>query len=696
MKFRISILSLVLMLMTFNPMMAGKVSHDDASRVAISFLFERINQFGDGVAYNDLAIIESWETSGSFYVFNLNRGWVIVAARDERMPIIGYNLKGLFPVESDWDYNLKSWLTSFIDEKEFILTGQAQTDAHISKAWEYYLNQEPLAFDLSPRDVTEPLLTALWNQDSPYNLMCPEDPAGPGGRVYVGCVATAMSMIMHYWRYPLQGQGSYSYYQAPYGVITADFGNTFYNWDGMQDQIETENPWDIAEIGFQAAVSVSMNFGPSGSGSYSHLVAPALTNRFRYSNSAQYLQKSNYNTTQWENMLQEQLNQGYPLYYSGQSTDGGHAFVCDGYQGMNYYHFNFGWSGSGNGWYSLQNVGGFSSFQAIVRNIIPGDANYPYVAEGLKVLETRSGSFTDGSGPVENYPSGINASWLISPQNDTDSIKSISLSFREFNTADGDMLRIYNGSSTNDPLVGEYSGSNLPPTVTVQNNEMLVTFSGSGSAPGFKAEYKTTSPVWCGSSTVFTEPYGTITDGSDDFYYNNLTTCVFILQVPEAVKYRFYFNSFATEEGKDLLKLFNGSNQLQATLSGTTIPEPITITSGTVFMTWTTNNTVRNDGWSLSYEVDGVGVEEVDAVEHLNLYPNPSKGLLTINFLVHEKQSVSYELLTLSGSPVLVNDLGMFSGRFSGQADLTGLAKGVYLFKVRSHTGITTRKVVLH
>lgn len=695
MKFKICFLAILFALIAFNPLMAGKVSYEDASKVAIHFMFEQINEMGEGIALLDLTIQEGWEVSGSFYVFNMSKGWVIVSARDERLPVIGFNLRGNFPVWEDCEDNLKSWLTTFIDEKEFILSVQPEVEAEVANVWSYYLKSEPQSVNFSPRDVSEPLLTALWNQDSPYNLMCPEDPAGPGGRVYVGCVATAMSMIMHYWRYPLQGQGTYSYYQAPYGVITADFGNTFYNWDGMQDQIENEHPWDIAEIGFHAAVSVSMNFGPGGSGSYSHLVPAALINRFRFSNSAQYLQKSNYNTTQWENMLQDQLNLGYPVYYSGQSSDGGHAFVCDGYEGSNYYHFNFGWSGSGNGWYNLQNVGGFSSFQAIVRNIVPNDPNYPYIANGNKVLSTRSGSFTDGSGPIQNYSPGTNASWLISPQNDTDSIKSITLSFIEFNTSDGDMLRIYNGSSTSDPLVGEYSGTSLPPTVTVQNNEMLITFSGSGSAPGFKAEYKTSGPLWCGSSTVITEPFGTISDGSGSFYYNNLTTCVFILQVPEAVKYHLYFNSFATEEGKDILKIFNGSNQLMATLSGTSIPDPISITLGTVFMTWTTNNTVRNDGWSLTYEVDGVGVNEFDAVNHLNLFPNPSNGMLNINFYVSEEQTIKFELLSMSGQSMLTNDLGSFSGHFVGEADLSGLSKGIYLFRVDSQNGTTTRNFVL-
>ena len=71
----------------------------------------------------------------------------------------------------------------------------------------------------------------------------------------------------------------------------------------------------------------------------------------------------------------------------------------------------------------------------MVRNIYPGEAGYPYVASGADTLKFNAGSFTDGSGPVDDYPSGMNASWLIAPQTSTDSVSTISLHFVKFNNA---------------------------------------------------------------------------------------------------------------------------------------------------------------------------------------------------------------------------------------------------------------------
>ncbi len=153
-----------------------------------------------------------------------------------------------------------------------------------------------------------------------------------------------MSMIMHYWRYPLQGSGSNSYYFYPYGTISANFGEANYEWNSMTDVIDNDYIWEIAEIGFHAGVGVEMMYGWDGSGAYSNDVPYALINYFNFQSSVQYLSKNSYPATTWENMMQAELDNLRPMYYAGQSTEGGHAFVCDGYQGMNYYHFNFGWS----------------------------------------------------------------------------------------------------------------------------------------------------------------------------------------------------------------------------------------------------------------------------------------------------------------------------------------------------------------
>jgi hypothetical protein len=117
-----------------------------------------------------------------------------------------------------------------------------------------------------------------------------------------------------------------------------------------------------------------------------------------------------------------------PLYYAGWSVPNinGHAFVCDGYQNGDYFHFNFGWSGSDNGYYYLDNLtpGGnnFNLAQELIINIYPDTVNYTYppYCSGSTSLTYKQGSFTDGSGPARDYLQGTDCSWLINPQTATD------------------------------------------------------------------------------------------------------------------------------------------------------------------------------------------------------------------------------------------------------------------------------------
>jgi hypothetical protein len=182
-------------------------------------------------------------------------------------------------------------------------------------------------------------MTCLWNQDYPYNALCPEDPDGPGGHVYAGCVATAMSMIMYYYRYPVQGIGTHSYYASGYGTQSVNYGQTYYNWDAMMNEISSTSGQSIpaiAELQYHAGVSVNMGYGNQSSGAYSIDVPAALISHFGYATSTQYLSRSSYTATVWENMVVEQLDAAKPVYYSGVDptpvTGGGHAFIVDGYQ----------------------------------------------------------------------------------------------------------------------------------------------------------------------------------------------------------------------------------------------------------------------------------------------------------------------------------------------------------------------------
>ncbi len=677
-------------------LLAKEVNKATAEKVAVNFFFQKSNQYAGQVDYLDLNIVDAYAVENAYYVINFEKGWVLVSAEDALPPVLGYNFTGNFPAPQNLDQNTKSWITYYVDEVKYVRENNIEADNNLYSQWDTYKNTPVENLNLrGDRDV-EPLIDPIaWNQDDPWNMDCPEDAAGPGGHVYVGCVATAMSQIMYYWRFPLMGHGQKQYYQAPYGVISANFDTTHYNWDGMKCSIDNRNIWDIALIGFHAGVSVQMDYGPDGSGAQSTSVPNALVNYFRYSSSAQYLSKNNYSQSQWESMMQANLDAGKPIYYSGYSSDGGHAFVCDGYQGSNYYHFNFGWSGSSNGYYTLQSVNGFNQGQGMVRNIYPGEAGYPYVANGPDTLKFNAGSFTDGSGPVDDYPAGMNASWLISPQTATDSVSTISLHFIKFNTANSDHVMIYNGNSDSDPLIGDYSGSNIPDNLTIENNEVYITFTSTGSAPGFNIEYTTTAPTWCNGNTVITDPNGTVTDGSDNgFYYNNGATCIFIFQNPEAVQYNFEFNEFATEADNDKLAIYDAANNLMGEYSGSDLPDPLSIATNMVIMTWGTNATINDQGWSFDFTVDGVGVDE-NAYNNLNVYPNPTNGLLSINFDIEKANDVKVIVSNINGQVVYQENINTLNGVYHNSIDLSNQAKGVYMLSIVSSKGKTDKKIVL-
>ncbi len=693
MKSKVLLSILVLFAVTAS-IFAKDISLSKAEQVAVNFFFEKSNQYGEAVNYYDLNITESYLAEDAYYVVNFEEGWVVVSANDAMTPIIGYNFTDNFPALENGFYGFQSWMQSYVDQVVFIRENNIEAEADVVSQWESYTTNDPTTLNMRGGRDIDPLVTSLWNQDNPYNAMCPEDAAGPGGNVYVGCVSTAMSIIMHYWRYPLSGTGSNSYYRYPYGTISANFGEADYNWDGMTDVINDKYIWEIAEIGFHGAVSVEMMFGPDGSGAYSQDVPFAMKNYFNYQNTVQYLSKNSYTTSAWEGMMQTELDNFRPIYYSGQSTDGGHAFVCDAYQGSNYYHFNFGWSGSGNGYYSLQDVGGFNQYQGMVRNLYPGDASYPYVASGLKELSTLVGSFTDGSSPAEDYPQGMDAQWLISPQNEQDSVTSITLSFIEFDTYHNDYLKIYDGGDENAPLIGEFSGTDVPSDITSTGNQLFITFSSVGEAPGFKAEYTSLLPAWC-TSTQITDPSGTITDGSMSFYYNNGTSCVFNLSHPEAVRYSLDFTAMSTEEGKDNVKVYNGADaSLIGEYSGTTIPDPIVVETNAMLIMWSTNSTIRDEGWSFDFTVDGVGVEET-IVENLNVYPNPTTGMLNVKFDAEKQGNIEVKLVSINGQVIFNEMMTTTSGQYNTSFDISDNAKGIYLLSITSDNEKIDRKIVL-
>jgi hypothetical protein len=589
-------------------------------------------------------------------------------------------------------------MQSYVDQINFIRENDLIAAEAVQAEWEYLINSsaDELNTAKDPKDV-DALLTNMWNQDNPYNLMCPEDASGPGGHVYVGCAATAMSQIMHYWNYPIHGNGSHCYTPGDpsYGEQCADFENTYYQWTGMPDNIDGFYPWPIAELGYHAAVSVNMDFGWDGSSASVYLIANRLSYFWTYQDAVLY-EKSDYTLTSWQNMLYTDIDQGHPVFYSGfSSSQGGHAFVCDGYQGTDF-HFNFGWSGSGNGFYSLSDVYGFNTYQRMVKKVYPTDPAYPYHASGQTIITHMSGQFTDGSGPVEEYLANTDASWLIDPQTATDSIEDITISFVNFGLGSGDFLRIYDGETTAAPMLGEYTGTTIPGNLTSTGNKMLITLTSNAGdqGAGFKAEFEANRPNYCGMET-YTDPVGTINDGSGDFYYNPGTTCFYVIDPPDATSITITFNSFDTEEGKDILKVFEGSSTLMGEYSGSDLPDAIQIPSGKATLKFTTNKFDQAPGWEVNYEIGNVGVEEIENFAELQVFPNPASDALNVNFSLRNNQNVEMRLVNVTGEAVYTDQLSNVAGNVNHRIDVSNLAKGIYILNLTSTEGSVNKKVII-
>jgi len=692
------LLIVALFIALYSTSYSALISQEEAQKAAVHFYYEKQNQFGDGIDLNDIMItnVYTQKSNGiaSFYAFDMNNGFVIVSAEDNYTPIIGYSYSGRFRID-DAPAHIISFFDGYADLIGHIRENNIRADEQTRSEWLRLLNNNVYNLNV-PRGVRDvsPLVTTMWDQSYPYNVWCPEDAAGPGGHALAGCVATAMSMVMGYWRYPATGTGYHCYTPTlTYGPQCADYENTEYAWEGMTNSIDLSFPDPNAELQYHAGVSVNMGYGPSGSGAQSYHVPGALYNYFRYED-AEYIEKDDYAQQTWINILKSEIDLGRPMYYSGFSTGGGHAFVCDGYQG-NDFHFNFGWSGNSNGYYSLSSVGGFNQGQGIVRYYYPTDNDYPYHNTGDRVISFVSGSITDGSGPVDDYLDNVTASWLIDPQTEQDSIVSITVDFVNFDTDANDVVRVFDGSSASDDMLGQFSGSNLPPSMTSTGNTMLITFTtdASTTSTGWYAEYSAEIADYCNGITTLTDVEATFDDGSGSYFYGNGTSCMWKIEPEEAGNILLSFNAFDTEETYDKLKIFDGGTKI-AEFSGDELPDPVTATSGSVTLMWNTSQNNNRPGWEITYQAGLVGLGETTQLRNIAVYPVPSSGDLHIDFTADEIDLLDVKIMTITGIQMYRDTENNVNGTFHNTIDISSWANGVYIVEFASEMGKAFRKLV--
>lgn len=378
--------------------LANPVDSTTARRAAQAFI--RANS---GAKSADLVDMSGKTPFEEFYVFSFNsgNGFVLVSGDDATEPILGYSDNGRFVVE-DMPPHIMSWLRGY-EEAIRINKANAASSKGAHPEWAQLLGGSAKG----EKAIVGPFIESRWNQGAEISAKCPYDTSSHS-LVPCGCTATATAQIMRYWKHPAKGFGSGQYVHNVYGLQQADYGNTTYNWDIMPDTLNansTEQQIDaVSTVVYHIGVAVKMDYKPSGSGgktaSYGNGAEPSAENilkyNFGYSPNIRTLYRSDFDVKTWRLYLRTELDANRPILYAGYARDqSGHAFVIDGYMTGGKFHFNWGWGGMADGYFTIDalnpstGVGNydFNHFATATLGIEPYEA---YSTTGTTVVKTET------------------------------------------------------------------------------------------------------------------------------------------------------------------------------------------------------------------------------------------------------------------------------------------------------------------
>ena len=282
------------------------------------------------------------------YVFNNDdEGFLVLSADDIAYPVLGYSDNGRLTAE-DIASNpaLEWWLSEYARQIEY-----ASKSGNVTAS-----NSLSMPTTRGDREAIEPMIKTSWDQGAPFNNQCPLLGVD---RTYTGCVATAMAQVMNYWKYPEVGQGQIGYEATSIGKrLTLNFGKKKFDWDNMlpfyYGRYTDAQADAVAYLMKACGYAVKMDYGTDSSGALAMNIVSGLKKYFNYDPNMLYTLREYYPTTQWSDMIYDNLKNVGPILYGGGSMlGGGHSFICDGYDGNGMYHFNWGWTGMSDGYFSL-------------------------------------------------------------------------------------------------------------------------------------------------------------------------------------------------------------------------------------------------------------------------------------------------------------------------------------------------------
>ena len=354
-----------------------------------------------------------------------DKGYVLVSGDDALTRIIGYTDHGNFD-----ENNLPPALQDIMSSVEEAV--RAAQKSHLPA-------REPKTARADWTSI-DPLIKSHWNQGSPWNDLCPICPDN-GERAVAGCTAISTSQVIYYFRKDLPHEllGTTPTYAGSSGKcdVTVSYPKgTPLEYDLMFDSYSGSEPTDIRQavalLCYTIGTCAGQGYGHSTSG-FSGDAAKAMDKYFGMSGT--YRSRDNASEEAWEPILYNELIHGRPMVYDGfVEGGGGHSIVLDGYDAKNgLWHFNFGWGGGSDGYYTLDlhsGINGYCTGQRMVYNFTPHHLNLSgEMAEGDTLLYRRINNTVtatitnNGTLPV----TGFRAYLLVSDKAPTSSSTAIAI-----------------------------------------------------------------------------------------------------------------------------------------------------------------------------------------------------------------------------------------------------------------------------
>ena len=449
---------------------AQTISRTAARKKATQFLESK----GHSASLKDAGNLKDAGEVAPYYIFNVkNNGGFVIVSGDERLEeIVGYsdqgNLSGDIPEALQ---EVLDGYAAFVESLgEAASTDDATTTANAPKL---------MAVTETAKKSISPLITTKWGQTAPYNNLCPKYYYSNGTQsstnAVTGCVATAMAQLLNYWKTPNATTSAIPELTNTYNgsqdvTLPAVPAGTAIDWANMQDTYSSSatgtGATAVAQLMLYCGQSVNMSYANS-SGASSERVPGALVNYFGFDASTTFHNASNFSIAKWENLVYGELAAGRPVYLSGQSDGGGHAFICDGYDGEGLYHINWGWKGSCDGYFRLVTLRPNSNAGTGASSSSDG-----YSMSRGGILGMRPA----GVGTVPSYESDIDVStsglrlttkdMVVNNNRIAYSIYNETGGQREFDIAFG----IYDQTTGAIEMIGQYAYSNLRNNVSIGVN----------------------------------------------------------------------------------------------------------------------------------------------------------------------------------------------------------------------------------